>query len=50
MQEDLGLQGFRFNWALTIFYIPYLLQVLPVLKGVYYTKFFTVSKYLATSC
>ena len=25
MEDDLALQGFRFNWALTIFYIPYLL-------------------------
>ncbi|TGZ83492.1 MFS general substrate transporter [Ascodesmis nigricans] len=30
MQEDLDLQvGFRFNWALTIFYIPYLLVEVP---------------------
>ncbi|KAA8911743.1 major facilitator superfamily domain-containing protein [Sphaerosporella brunnea] len=29
MQEDLFLEGFRFNWALTIFYIPYLLVEIP---------------------
>ncbi|KAI5810573.1 major facilitator superfamily domain-containing protein, partial [Pyronema omphalodes] len=29
MQQDLGLGGFRFNWALTIFYIPYLLFEVP---------------------
>lgn len=37
MQEDLWLTGFRFNWALTIFYIPYLLVEVPsniLLKGV----------------
>ncbi|PWW80929.1 MFS general substrate transporter [Tuber magnatum] len=29
MQEDLNLVGFRFNWALTVFYIPYLLVEIP---------------------
>ncbi|KAI5785781.1 major facilitator superfamily domain-containing protein [Geopyxis carbonaria] len=29
MQEELHLVGFRFNWALTIFYIPYLLIEIP---------------------
>ena len=27
MQEDLHLAGYRFNWALTAFYIPYLMLV-----------------------
>ena len=25
LQTDLHLVGFRFNWALTVFYIPYLM-------------------------
>ncbi|CUS09338.1 unnamed protein product [Tuber aestivum] len=29
MQKDLDLVGFRFNWALTVFYIPYLLVEIP---------------------
>ncbi|KAG6355183.1 hypothetical protein INS49_004264 [Diaporthe citri] len=29
MQQDLGLQGLRFNWALSIFYIVYLLVEVP---------------------
>ncbi|KAG0132863.1 major facilitator superfamily domain-containing protein [Tuber indicum] len=29
MQHDLHLIGFRFNWALTMFYIPYLLVEIP---------------------
>ncbi|RPB04336.1 MFS general substrate transporter [Choiromyces venosus 120613-1] len=29
MQKDLNLVGFRFNWALTVFYIPYLLVEIP---------------------
>lgn len=28
MQEDLDLAGFRFNWALTVFYMSYLMLVL----------------------
>ncbi|KAK3714780.1 hypothetical protein LTR37_007514 [Vermiconidia calcicola] len=29
MEEDLNLVGYRFNWALTVFYIPYLLVEVP---------------------
>ena len=29
METDLDLVGFRFNWALTVFYIPYLLVEVP---------------------
>ncbi|PWW75927.1 MFS general substrate transporter [Tuber magnatum] len=29
MQQDLNLVGFRFNWALTAFYIPFLLIEIP---------------------
>ncbi|KAG0633767.1 major facilitator superfamily domain-containing protein [Tuber brumale] len=29
MQKDLNLAGFRFNWALTAFYIPFLLIEIP---------------------
>lgn len=31
MQVDLDLYGYRFNWALTIFYIPYLLYAFPLI-------------------
>lgn len=29
MQEDLNLYGLRFNWALSVFYIVYLLVEVP---------------------